>query len=368
VAVGLLVVGALAASIAAAQPAEPAAAPADLPLYGNWKTYLPGEKVMAVLIDGPTIWAGTDEGLVEIRDDKIVRRYTVEDGLPFRVVSTLSKSERTKDLWVGTFGGLARLSGGKFTSFTQLNSGLSNDVIYTVHTVDDEVWAATAAGICVYDPNNNNWGLYDQTNTLMKEPWCYAIASTPTHVYAAIWGSGMLEFDRHDKHWKAYNDPDGEFEVDVLKDDGLLHDIVTSIGTTNGIIWVGSYFGLSRYDDRHWQTYIDKDSALPSNFIQNLRAVDGFAFCCTDNGLAAFDGKTWVVYQGNGQSEGEITIKPQGEGTPRTVKTQGSIAHSFVFDASVTRDRLAVATSKGVSIGQRLPESVLAEPIAAAGR
>jgi hypothetical protein len=36
------------------------------------------------------------------------------------------------DVWAGTMGGLSRISGGRIDSFTQLNSGLSNDVVYGV--------------------------------------------------------------------------------------------------------------------------------------------------------------------------------------------------------------------------------------------
>ncbi len=51
-------------------------------------------------------------------------------------------------------------------------------------------------------------------------------------------------------------------------------------------MWASTYFGLSRYDGRHWRGYMDHDSGLASKFI-NL-AKGRSATCCynaTDLGL-----------------------------------------------------------------------------------
>jgi len=46
-------------------------------------------------------------------------------------------------------GGLSRISGGHIDSFTQLNSGLSNDVVYSISIEGENVWIATAAALAV---------------------------------------------------------------------------------------------------------------------------------------------------------------------------------------------------------------------------
>ena len=58
----------------------------------------------------------------------------------------LALDKRTHDLWIATMGGLSRYSAGRFDTFTQLNSGLANDVVYGVAVQGDFVWVATAAG------------------------------------------------------------------------------------------------------------------------------------------------------------------------------------------------------------------------------
>ncbi len=42
----------------------------------------------------------------------------------------------------------------------------------------------------------------------------------------------------------------------------------------------------------------EKDSGLPSNFLNQVKAVDGsHAWFSTDKGLAYFDGANWAVYR-----------------------------------------------------------------------
>ena len=74
------------------------------------------------------------------------RVFTTADGLAHRAVLYIAPDKRTGDVWIATMGGLSRYSAGRFDNFTQLNSGLPNDVVYGVSVQGDSVWVATAAG------------------------------------------------------------------------------------------------------------------------------------------------------------------------------------------------------------------------------
>ena len=138
-----------AALAASAAPQEPA--PPQMPRYHfeNFTTAngLPDNHVYSVLVDGDRIWAGTDNGLGLYENGKW-KTYTTKDGLAHRAVLSLALDKRTGDVWAGTMGGLSRISGGRIDSYTQLNSGLSNDVVYGVSVEGENVWVATAAGGC----------------------------------------------------------------------------------------------------------------------------------------------------------------------------------------------------------------------------
>ena len=63
----------------------------------------------------------------------------------------------------------------------------------------------------------------------MYEIWTYAVISGPDKVYYAVWGGGVLEYDIKTERWKDYTDPDGENEIVLFKDQGLIHKITTSV-------------------------------------------------------------------------------------------------------------------------------------------
>ena len=74
-------------------------------------------------------------------------------------------------------GGLSRFSAGRFDNFTQLNSGLPNDVVYGVAVEGDYVWAATAAGASRLNTRTGQWSLFNERNTPMYEIWTYDVSA-----------------------------------------------------------------------------------------------------------------------------------------------------------------------------------------------
>ena len=218
---------------------------------------LPDNHVYAVLVDGERIWAGTNNGLGLYENGKW-RTYSTQDGLAHRAVLSLALDKRTGDVWAGTMGGLSRISGGRIVSYTQLNSGLSNDVVYGVSLEGENVWVATAAGACRLNMRTGEWSLYNERNTPMKEIWVYGVSAKADKVYFAVWGSGLLEYTQKTERWDMYGDPDEENELVLFKDQGLIHDIVSSVSYVDKIVWAATYFGDSRYDGRYWRNFLTK--------------------------------------------------------------------------------------------------------------
>jgi len=195
--------GARAHAATAATASKPPAVP-QMPKFKfeNFTTAngLPDNHVFSVLVDGERIWAGTENGLAAY-ENHAWRTYNTGDGLAHRAVLSLALDKRTGDVWAGTMGGLSRVSSGRIDTFTQLNSGLSNDVVYGVSVEGENVWVATAAGACKLDLHTNQWSLYNERNTPMNEIWVYAVHATPSKVYFAVWGSGLLEYDQKTGRW-----------------------------------------------------------------------------------------------------------------------------------------------------------------------
>jgi ligand-binding sensor domain-containing protein len=316
---------------------------------------LPDNHVFAVLVDGDRIWAGTENGL-GLYENHVWKSFNTLDGLAHRAVLSLALDPRSGDLWAGTMGGLSRVSAGRIESYTQLNSGLSNDLVYGVSVEGENVWIATAAGGCRFNTRTGQWSLYNERNTPMAEIWTYAVSATPTKVYYAVWGSGVLEFDQKTQRWDKYDDPDGENEIVLFKDQGLIHEIVTSVSYVDGILWAATYFGDSRYDGRYWHNFLTKDSGLPSNFTNAVKGVDAnHAWFCTDKGLAYYDGVNWAVYRPsliNGKPE--MTVRDAG-GTVTPVAVNSAPAHNYILGIDFQGSDIWVATAKGLSHGIHQP-------------
>jgi hypothetical protein len=343
-----------------------AAAPALPYVYTKWeqltaKDGLPNDHIFAIRADakGDCVWIGSEGGLSRYdKKTRTIRNWTEKEGLPWRVVTGIDVNPETGEVWLGLFGGgLARFSGGRFDHFNQLNSGLVNDVVYAV-AVDpqhDHVWCATTAGASRYNTKTDKWDIFTEKNAPMEEIWNYNVAVRDGKVHLAVWGSGVLEFDVKTENWKTYLDPDGEMEIDLYRDDGIVHVITTGASYVDKVLWVSTYFGCCRYDGRHWRGYFDHDCGLPSNFNNNVKARSGQeAWFCSDKGLGAcMDAETctWVTYTSDGKNHsGKAVIKRENE-VIRVVDTGYNVPHNFQICVDFDGADVWAGTSKGIGHG-----------------
>jgi len=344
-----------------------AAAADKPPLITRWENFttangMPDDKVFCVAVDGARVWAGTEDGLVLIENGKVARVYKPEDGLVHRAVMGLAVDKRTGDLWIGTFGGLSQFSGGRFKNYTNLTSGLLNDIIYGVAVQDDWVWVATTAGLSRLDTATGEWRNWSEFNAPFHEPWSYGIAPAPDigKVYFAVWGGGMVEYDIATDAMKPYTDPDEEMELVLFRNQGIIHIIVSNIAYNPDLkmAWGSTYFGLTGYDGRNWHNYLTKDSGLASDFINAPKARGNEVWACTDKGLSFLDYKTntWVSYRPNKENgRGDIEITwPDQKKTKLDAPT--SLAHQYILNMDFQNKDIWVATAKGLSHGIREPQ------------
>jgi len=331
-------------------------------VYTEWKHYttktgLPNDHIFAVEASKSHVWIGTEDGLARL-DKKTgqIETWKEEDGLPWRVVSSLAMNELTGELWIGMFGGgLARFSGGRFDHWHQLNSGLINDVVYGPAIENDHVWIATTAGASRFNTVTGEWTIYTEKNAPMEEIWNYGVSYNDGKVYLGIWGSGVLEFDVATERWKDYLDPDGEMEIDLYRDDGIVHVITTGTSYIDGVLWVSSYFGGNRYDGRHWRGYFAHDCGLPSDFINAVigRSANE-AWFGTDKGLGAvmdFASDTWVIYTMNPKTHTGQAVITRANEVVKTVEMPLAIPHNYVLWTEVDGNDIWVGTSKGLARG-----------------
>ena len=338
----------------------PAAVGQSPALYTKWENFttangMPDAKVFSVAVDGDRVWAGTENGLVLIENSKVAKVYTTADGLPNRVVTGIAIDKKTGDLWLATFGGLSQFSGGKFQNYDSLTTGLANNIVYGVAIQDEFVWAATTAGVSRLNTRTGEWSIFSEKNAPMTEPWSYGIAVSEQKVYVAVWGGGVLEYDIAGGYWKPYTDPDGEMEIVLFKNQGLLHVIVSNISYNKDthMFWASTYFGMSGYDGHNWYNYLSTDSGLASDFLNATQTRGDDVWACTDKGLSYLNFKTntWVTYRPNKETgKGEIVITTPDKKV-NTIETPTTLAHNYVINLAFQGDDIWVATAAGLSHG-----------------
>ncbi len=251
-------------------------------------------------------------------------------------------------------GGLSRFSAGRIDTFTQLNSGLANDIVYGVAVSGDFLWAATAAGASRLDTRTGQWSIFNERNTPMYEIWTYSVSPGRTRSTTRFGAAGCSNTTSRPHAWKDYNDPDGETEIVLFKDQGLIHEITTSVSYVDKIVWVATYFGASRYDGRNWHNFLQKDSGLPSNFLNFIKGVDANrAWFCTDKGLTYYDGTNWAVYRPSLESGRPEMLVRDADGNTTPVKVETAPAHNYILGIDFQGDDVWVATAKGLSHGIR---------------
>lgn len=331
-------------------------------VYTEWEHYttkdgLPNDHIFAVKVDGPYVWLGTEDGLARLdkRNGKI-QSWKMEDGLPWKVISGIDVSPKTGDVWLALFGGgLARFSGGRFDHWHQLNSGLVNDVVYAVAVLEDDVWAATTAGASRFNTVTGEWTIYTEKNAPMEEIWNYGVSARDGKVYLGVWGSGVLEYDVAKDQWNEFLDPDGEMEIDLYRDDGIVHVITTGVSYIEDTLWVSTYFGACRYDGRHWRGFYSHETGNPSDFhngVKGRSANEGWYM--SDKGVGTimdFPSDTWVTYTMDPETHGGLAVIKRGAEVLKSIPLSKSIPHNYALAADFDGNDVWIATSKGLGRG-----------------
>lgn len=326
----------------------------------RWEQYtiangLPSNRVLCVVSDGDQIWAGTDYGLALIIRGHVAKIFTTREGLVNQVVTALTVDPDTGDLWIATYGGLGHYSAGTFQNYTNLSSGLANDIVYDVAVQHGIVWAATAAGLSRFEMRTGSWTTFDTGNTPMADPWPVAISLDGGHAYVATWGSGVLEYDIAANQWVShkYGEEKGKGSAPSNTKPDL--DFATGVvfDPISGVVWTATRDGLIQQEERTWNEYTTLNSGLASNFINALHLRDGKLWLCTENGLSVFELKTstWTTYREFRKTRhGETSIEDQNDAARKVLRSDGS-SESNVFNVAFDGTDIWVASESGLFLG-----------------
>jgi signal transduction histidine kinase/streptogramin lyase len=117
---------------------------------GKFQTFtfadgLSNDLVRSVLVDrSGVLWVGTRDGLNSFRDNQFTT-YTTQDGLANNFIGAIYEDSKG-NLWVGTLAGLSRIKDGEFQTFTTKDGLSSNTVISLYEDAAGDLWIGTNGG------------------------------------------------------------------------------------------------------------------------------------------------------------------------------------------------------------------------------
>ncbi|MDP2982242.1 MAG: two-component regulator propeller domain-containing protein [Candidatus Latescibacter sp.] len=124
------------------------------------------------------------------------------------------------------------------------------------------------------------WDIYTSSSMIT------CVAPLDDFVWCGTSG-GVLRVNRSD--WSS---------VKYTVKDGLINNSIQTVAVDqSGIVWVGTYFGVSSFDGKAWKRYTTADG-LAQNNVQAI-AIDTNNvkwFGTGDNGISSFDGVSWKTY------------------------------------------------------------------------
>lgn len=303
----------------------------------TWTTYtttnsgLVNNYIYSIAIDASgNKWIGTSAGISKF-DGTNWTNYDQSNG-PFGSITNIPgiDIDAQGNVWFAMHGaGVYKFDGTAWTLFDRYNSGLSENITYSVaiDAVGNKWFGHSTGGVSKF--NGTTWTNYATWNSELLNNTVHAIATDPQ---GNIWfgtDGGVSKFDG--ANWTNY----------TTENSGLVTNKIQSIAIdAQGNKWFGTYYGggVSKFDGTNWTTYSTSNSGLIHNDIWCLHidGQDNKWFGIAAVGCSQFDNTNWTSYNStnsglSGNMVMAITSDNQGN---IWFGTQNGV--SKLFDASLT--------------------------------
>ena len=267
------------------------------------------------------VWAGTDEGVLEIDGDD-QQLWGPDNGQKIQLVSSILE-DREGGLWFAGTGGVSNLPDRSFVTYRRRDGLPSNNVRPVVRSDDGRLFVGTVRGLALRNAHKSGPqfravpGLNATVHSLAKGLDGSLWIGTAEGIYRWTPGRGL----RRDKTWRRKGmvasiaaHPDGSLwvggygEVGLVRrspegdqsiqipDQKLLYPRL--LVAKDGRVWVGGANGLSVWDGEDWKTYRVEDGLARSDpyFIAEDRLGRIWFGYFGPNGVTRFDGQTFRTF------------------------------------------------------------------------
>lgn len=220
------------------------------------------------------LWIGGIRGLVERLPSGQVRRYGIRDGLPDAFVRALWE-DRDGNIWVGTNGGLARLTDDHFVALPA-----SNDLVHCLfEDSEGDVWVGANDGLLrLRDDAFRVYGIpeglpSDHPNTVFQDH--------AGRIWVGFHDAGLMRFSRGG--YRLFTPRDGmpETEVFSIWEDRL------------GGLVMATRAGLVRMNGTEFRTFVPPDPLGRRQIFDALEDSAGRVWLAQPGGLGVIEGSRY---------------------------------------------------------------------------
>jgi signal transduction histidine kinase/ligand-binding sensor domain-containing protein len=340
------------------------------------------------------VWIGTISGLRRLEHGLNGDPFTIPKIISGVNISVLLESGN--QLWIGTYGqGLMQFQDGRIARLLAPASLPHNNVLYLLDDGEDDIWVGTQGGLLRLSPSaattiTTEDGAPQSINTIYQDPQGPLFVTAlngrvfqvvqqklvPVKLPAVVAELPVRNVFR-DRHGTLWMGTDGQGVVRISGEhtdrytmkQGLVNDFVRAFcEDRDGSIWIGTDGGLSRYRDGEFKNF-NTDTGLAYSSIRRLLLDrNGNLWIGTDGGLDRLTSgrfvldpllkrlrglKIWSIHE---DSDGGLWIGTHGAGLfllkggklAQLTTRQGLPSNKVHFIAEDGRGNLWMSTPSGI--------------------
>jgi ligand-binding sensor domain-containing protein len=264
------------------------------------ETFIAGNTVRSVVIDEDGIlWFGTESGISSFNGEEWVN-YTYINGLPSDTIFDIEVRHFLSEtqILVATVRGVGIVNkilnmAKSIVTINKANSDIRSNEIFAI--MEDHIggtWISTREGLTVH--YNNNW-LISETDSITKDYAITDIAAGPDTIsYVCFYGQGiaLMDLDVDALTTVTYYEwplsPLPSMNIQAIYVDGYHHQW---IGTDNGLAFHGNFDPT-----KEWYLYYESDGLIDNNVLAVKSDDNGITWVGTSSGVSRFDGEEWISF------------------------------------------------------------------------